>query len=525
MPTNKYLKIIDQYIRRDDISRHNSNLIYSVPAMNAIVHGAVSKDYWFERVYKERARTLNDEGWLYIHNMDVLGPYCSGYSAVDLAIKGLNSNAKNTLRTKPPKHVHSLLGQCSNFITLVSQEIHGACAINDLTTVVASYWFVENEIFGLNVEFEDIKNAWQHFIYEVNMAFRSGNSAFSNITMKPDGPDVALKDDFVAFAGKHLTQNEEFKVHGKTVKIEKDIFYKDVPLKYYQETNRAFIDVFAEGDAEGKPFTFPLITVNIDDNFNFNDEVFELLLTECDKWGGIYLENYRTKPFDEESDFKKLNPYIQARNPELQKSFCCRFQVGLEDILKINSSIFRSGSGVGGLGVFNINLNRIGYVAHGDWDLYYKLLGELMDTVQELAQRKREFIQQNMDLYPYWSYYNKSLDSYYNVISICGGHESLVNMGIEDGLNSEAGIDKGTEIAKFMRDRISMYIKRDKVPVSLEYAPSESAAPKLAKSDLQFVEWLASEEPRTTPLSAWTYKMFAEDIYKQYVKGVYFVNE
>ena len=42
-------------------------------------------------------------------------------------MKGLNSKAPNALETDPPKHVHSLLGQASNFITMISQEIHGAC--------------------------------------------------------------------------------------------------------------------------------------------------------------------------------------------------------------------------------------------------------------------------------------------------------------------------------------------------------------------------------------------------------------
>jgi hypothetical protein len=31
-------------------------------------------------------------------------------------------------------------------------------------------------------------------------------------------------------------------------------------------------------------------------------------------------------------------------------------------------------------------------------------------------------------------------------------------------------------------------MKRDKVPVSLEYAPSENGAPTLAKKDIEFVE-------------------------------------
>ena len=250
-----YKKIIDKYIDKDDISRHNSNLIYSLPAMNAIIHESVSKDYWME-VYGERTKQLNDEGWIYVHNLGILGPYCSGYSAVDIAMKGLNSTAVNSIKTKPPKHVHSLLGQCSNFIALISQEIHGACAINDITTVVAGFWYAENEIFGMNVTYEHVKNAWQHFIYEVNMAFRSGNSSFSNITMCPGGPDFALKDDYITYGGSVLSKLQEFTVAGEDYKLDRDYRYNDIPQEYYDLTNRAFIDVFAEGDAMGKPLNY-----------------------------------------------------------------------------------------------------------------------------------------------------------------------------------------------------------------------------------------------------------------------------
>jgi len=110
MDSNKFNSIIDKYIDHDDLSRHNSNLIYSLPALNAILCGQASKDYWLDKVYGEKIKALHNEGWLYIHNLDVLGPYCSGYSAVDIAIKGLNSTAKNSIKTKAPKHVHSLLG-------------------------------------------------------------------------------------------------------------------------------------------------------------------------------------------------------------------------------------------------------------------------------------------------------------------------------------------------------------------------------------------------------------------------------
>ncbi len=512
-----YMAIIDKYIEKDDISRHNSNLIYSLPALNATIYGEVSKDYWFSKIYPEHTKKLHDEGWIYVHNLGVLGPYCSGYSAEDIALKGLNSNAVNGLKTAPPKHVQSLLGQCSNFIALISQEIHGACAINDLTTVVAAYLFVERELFGRNVDYQDLVNAWQHFIFEINVPFRAGNSSFSNITMAFGGPDSALKNEFIIFGGKHLIENVTISMCGKEITLDRDYRYCDVPAEYYDEVNRAFIETFAQGDCNGKPFSFPLITINITDDFDFDNETFNLLLDECDKWGGVYFENYRTKPFKEDSKYKKLNKHIRERNVELQRSFCCRFQVSLEDILKINSSVFRSGSGVGGIGVFNINLNRIGYICQGDWDLYFELLDDLMEKAQEAAQVKRKFLEENKELYPYFFYYNDSLDSYFNVLSVCGGHESLINMGYENGIIDKKGIEAAARIGNFISDKINYFIKRDNVPVNLEYAPAESASPKLAKADLRFQRWIENE---MKPEDEFT--MYKDIVKKQYEKGAFF---
>jgi len=97
-----------------------------------------------------------------------------------------------------------------------------------------------------------------------------------------------------------------------------------------------------EGDAKKKAFTFPLITVNIYDNFDFEDEVFNFLLESMDSWGGCYFENYQTKPFENE-EFKKLNPTIEPRDASTQRSFCCRFKIDMSDILKASgSNSFRS---------------------------------------------------------------------------------------------------------------------------------------------------------------------------------------
>lgn len=252
---NKYLDIVDNYIKHDDLSRHNSNLIYSLPALNSLLYGAISKDYWLERVYGDEIKQLHDEGWIYIHNLDVLGPYCSGYSGNDIAMKGLNATSKSSVVTQPPKHLHSFLGQCSNFISKLSQEIHGACAINDITTVATAFYFIEKEILGLTVDYDYVCNAWQHFIFETNEAFRAGNSAFSNITMSIGGPASGLKDELIVFSGGVLTNGRSISASGKTVVLDRDYKYSDIPVEYYDMINKAFIEVFRNGDGAGSPLT------------------------------------------------------------------------------------------------------------------------------------------------------------------------------------------------------------------------------------------------------------------------------
>lgn len=51
MTENKYFKIIEGYIQRDDNSRNNANFIHSLPTLNSILSWAVSKDFWFNKIY------------------------------------------------------------------------------------------------------------------------------------------------------------------------------------------------------------------------------------------------------------------------------------------------------------------------------------------------------------------------------------------------------------------------------------------------------------------------------------------
>ncbi len=483
--SNKYFDLIEWYLNQDDFSRNNANLVYSLPTLNSILSWAISKDFWFDKVYKDfnwlQARDLYEEWWIYFHNMSILWPYCAWFSAKDIAIKWLNSTASNNITTRPPKYYRSLLDQCANFIAVISQEIHWACAINDLTAIVASYvWYLE-EIKWEKVSHKDLINAYESFIYAVNTPFRAWNSPFTNITMNFEW-DPHLKDEYVVFWWEILDKK-----------------YWEIPQEYLDMSNKAFIDAMKIWDAQWKPFTFPLITVNIYDDFDYDNGTFKYLLENMDKWWGCYFENYQTEPFENE-EFKKLNPYIEPRDASSQRSFCCRFRVNFDDILKAAWwSSFRSNAWVWWIWVFNINLSRIAYISvdktwKWDKEKFFKYLDLMLEAAQNFAQKRRKFIEEHKELYPYFFYYNRSLDTFFNVLSVVGGYEAIVNLWYEKWLNDKNWRKIAHEIAKFIVEKIDYFMERDKAPVSLEYAPSENWAPTLAKKDIAFIELIRNWE-------------------------------
>lgn len=479
MSENKYFDLIYWYLGKDDHSRNNANLIFSLPTLNSLLSWAIAKDFWFDEVYKDyegvKARDLYEEGWLYFHNMSILGPYCAGFSAKDIATLWLNSTAPNNISTRAPRYFKSLLDHCYNFIAVVSQEIHWACAINDLTAIVASYLWHYEEIRWKLVDHKDVVNAYEAFIYAVNTPFRAWNSPFTNITMNFEW-DPHLQDENVVIWWEIINRK-----------------YKEIPQKYLDMSNRALIDAMKIWDAKWKPFTFPLITVNIYDDFDWDNDVFNYLLEHMDKWWGCYFENYTTKAFTDEK-WTKINQFIEPRDPKNQKSFCCRLRINFEDILQASwGSSFRANSGVGWVGVFNINLNRIALVSltkDGKWDRekFFKKLDFIMEAAQNFAQKRRKFVEDNKSLYPYFFYYNKNLDTFFNILSVVGWEEAVINLWEKEWLKSERGRKIAHEMANYILNKINYFMKRDKVPVSLEYAPSENGAPTMAKRDIVFAQ-------------------------------------
>ena len=469
-------ELIDKFIANDDdiktdyLKRENSNFVYSLPLLRKNICNKSEEEYLMTKIFPKKLVDLYKDGVIYIHDKQ-LSSYCQSISCKDIATLGIPSRAKNMLESEPCSSLDVLLRHFSNIVVLMSQQVSGAVMLSQMTTISASYLYNE-EINDIKYSDKQLRRMFKSLIYELNLPLRSGSeSAFSNITMEFGKPSEEIKDELVIISGDVC-----------------DFTYSEIPSKYFDRINNAIIDVMAEGTRAGIPFTFPLITVQIDDNFNYENELFLYLLDKMYSWGGVYFENFKTKPFENEY-YRKLNPNIKPKDPEVSRSLCCRLQIDLSLLSKVGGGIFGSSIGnTGAIQVLNLNLNRVFIEFGHDKELLKSKIREYFEIMQEGHMAKRKFIEQNKDLFPTFFSFNEDLKNYFNVFAVTGMHEALINIGYEDGLKNTKGKLYAHEIMQYITEIIDEFIVRDKVACGIEYAPAENAGIKLARNDLKWAK-------------------------------------
>lgn len=456
--------------KSDYLKRENSNFVYSLPLLRKNICNQAEEDYLLSEVLPKELVDLYDEGIVYIHDKQ-LSSYCQSISCKDIATIGIPTLAKNMLESEPCKSLDILLRHFSNIVVLMSQQVSGAVMLAQMTTVAASYLFNE-EKHGITYTDKQLNRLFKSLVYELNLPLRSGSeSAFSNITLEFGKASEEIKNELVVIGG-------DFQ----------DYTYSSIPSVYYDRINKAIIDVMAEGTKTGIPFTFPLITVQIDDGFNYDNDLFLYLLDKMYNWGGVYFENFKAKPFSN-SYYVSKNPRLRAKDPEVSRSLCCRLNIDLSTLSRVGGGIFGSSTGnVGAIQVLNLNLNRVFIEFGHDIPLMKEKIREYMEIMQRGHMAKREFVESNKELYPTFFSFNENLKNYFNVFAVSGMHEALINIGYDGGLLNEEGKKFAHEIMQYISNIVDDFIVRDKVACGIEYAPNENAGIKMARNDVKWAK-------------------------------------
>ncbi|MCP5405016.1 MAG: ribonucleoside triphosphate reductase [Pseudomonadaceae bacterium] len=478
---------VEEYLSQSDWRvKANANVGYSNAGLVSNLAGKVIANYWLDEVYSTEAGEAHRNADIHIHDLDCLTGYCAGWSLRQVLNEGFNCG-HGRVGSRPPKHFREALGQMANFLGILQSEWAGAQAFSSFDTYLAPYVFIDN------LGFAEVKKAVRQFVYNLNVPSRWGQSPFTNITL-----DIVVPEDLASqwptYQDRHLFEKlshredllEKAKQRDFTIKALTDLRYSHFTPEM-ELINLAYYEVMTEGDSHGQPFTFPIPTVNITEDFDWNSKVAGAIFENTAKVGSSYFQNFVGSQYKtDEHGNRVANP--DAYQPGAVRSMCCRLQLDLRELLKRGNGLFGSAEMTGSIGVVTLNMARLGHRFTGNWQGLLTETERLMDISRDSLEAKRRFIQQQYDrgLYPYTKRYLRGFMNHFSTIGVNGINEMLLNFtrGATD-VTSEQGRRMAAEVLEHIRTRLKAYQEETGHLYNLEATPAEGTTYRFAKEDIK----------------------------------------
>lgn len=216
----------------------------------------------------------------------------------------------------------------------------------------------------LNGSTKKAKQLAQMFIYEMSqmMVARGAQAVFSSVQLWPGVPKL-WREAPVVFRGKKWTSL----TYGD---------FEDEAIAFY----RVMLEVMKEGDARGRPFSFPKLEIVISPEMWRKEEYRELYNR------AIELALYNGTPYFEVVD----------RIDAVECAQCCAYQFveGPEsekfyDKVQFNNAHFSS---LGDIQVVSVNMPRIAYKCGDDFDKIVEEIHRLYSIIFEIFEIKRDYM-------------------------------------------------------------------------------------------------------------------------------------
>ncbi len=473
---------VEEYINGSDWRiKANSNTGYSNAGLVNNTAGKVIANYWLDKIYSKEEGYAHRNGDYHIHDLDCLTGYCAGWSLRVLLDEGFNG-VRGRVESDAPRHFAEALGQMANFLGILQSEWAGAQAFSSFDTYLAPY------VFKDKLTFKEVKKSIRSFIYNLNVPARWGQSPFTNITIDWNVPDD-LKEQIPTSKQKHLFNNMidsqlRFKAQERGSPSLSSMTYKHFQPEMNM-INRAYYEVMTEGDKTGQPFTFPIPTVNITDDFDWYGENTDLLFENTAKIGSSYFQNFIGSQFKKDENGNLIeNP--EAYKPGHVRSMCCRLQLDLRELLKRGGGLFGSAEMTGSIGVVTLNMARIGFLYKGNKEALFLRVEQLMNYAYSTLEKKRVFIQELYDrgLFPYTKRYLHGFNNHFSTIGVNGINEMIRNFSDDEyDISSPQGIEMATSILNAMREKMVTFQEKSGNLYNLEATPAEGTTYRFAKED------------------------------------------
>ena len=441
------IEVIEGYVGGSNWRiKENANIGYSIGGLILRTSERVTAEYWLN-LFPQEIADAHRSAAIHIHDLGWLTGYCAGWSLRELLYEGFNG-VPGYLQCEPAKHMATAISHMVNFLGTLQNEFAGAQAFSSVDTYLAPYVRVDNMTYA------DVKNSMQTLVFNCAVPCRWGTQTpFINFTFDWTCPqDLKSQRPFIG-------------------KKQVDFTYGDLQAEM-DMINKAFIEVMTEGDAQGRPFTFPIPTYNITNDFPWDHPNVKPLFDLAAKYGIPNFQNF-------------LNSDL---NPTDVRSMCCRLRLDVRELLKRGGGLFGSAEKTGSIGVVTINLSRLGYRHKGDREGLFRELERLMNMGREVLEIKRRVISKHMEngLYPFTRRYLGNWNHHFSTIGVNGANEMVLNF--TDGKENIAtpfGKKFVLDLMDFMRDKLATFQEETGNLYNLEATPAEGCSYRFAKTDVK----------------------------------------
>jgi len=478
------MSILEELLADSLLSKENSNQ-YTGPSK--LVSMAA------EKIIKEEAKQtipspvwrLHEEGYIYIHKLPlaIYLPYCTGHSVSRVLKKGLRTQ---TVDSKPARHFDTYVDHLANYLITLQHYFTGAQAFSSVE------WYAGPFIRRDGLDYKAVKQNIQRLIFNLNYPSRVGmQTPFTNFTVALDAPKKMLNGDHAIYDGKEVEPLGEYREEAKTFLL-------------------ALTDILYEGDAHGKPFTFPIPTLMATAPMIWEDpELYDAIFRTASRRGSFYWLNTRVV------------------DPDEAFAMCCRLSIDKNELkfaLSLDNSnpddkyaeemekrmfggVWATPDTTGSINVIDVNLPRIALESRGDdtrfWELYDEMLMSVILALRWFRSRYIKLIQQYPDMYYMIRQYLPEFpSSHFNTIGLIGLPEAVAILMQEPKLWFEEGRRRWMEATGLMKKIVEhatqvarKAMRETHMPFNVEEVPGESAAAKLAMKDLAVYPELAEYLP------------------------------
>ena len=507
-------------------SVENSNIVNNNPeAVNLGIAELVLKQWALDTIFSPEVKRAHDTGAIHLHDLGYPHRvYCSSHSIEYVKKYGLRSLANLNTESRPARSASVLTGHLNTFLASMQANYAGALGIAYINILYAPLLeglsWKEHKQIAQELIFNGSQNAFsrggQTIFLDFNihtgvprylkkvpavgpggrymLRLKDGRKARLEEVHRDekDGSGYPLMDLYLAEPGgerrlvlRELADQREGIVYDPAVAAdlaacgEAIVTYGEY-AKEAQTFCRALLEVWADGDSNGHVFEFPKC------DFHVSDETFE----DPDQYA-IFMEACRLAS-------RNGSTYFIFDRDEVTLSACCRLRTSIQD-----NRMLRHPESMRFCGFQNITINipQAAYRAsrRGRERILESFFDEIDGTMELVAEghlQKKAKIAELMSGpgRPLWQIGRPSCDGkpYVN-LDACTYIIGLI--GVNDAVNFLIGqeLHQSREAAKLgLKIVAHMYLKAKKLSkkcglkFSLEESPAESAARRLAKTDLLY---------------------------------------